>query len=190
MATKRTRRARGLRAEVPANVVALLNDNEPHNAVKFFMTDRELRAAWDRVRDEILAEWIEEWAGSRPRHWWRFEAPELRRRLGGTGTPCHEVLADSPWYIFGVPASWVSQWQADYYNGRAVDIHNKRIGTEYEEGHFAGLAIDTEAPPTFESEASYLQRLGLLLPGEFERLTEADFEPERIAAEAEPDEAT
>ena len=50
------------------------------------------------------------------------------------------------------------------------------------------MAIDPDDPPRYESEASYLQRLDLLLPGELERLTEADFEPELIGSE-ENDEA-
>ncbi len=180
MPTKRTRRARNRRAEVPPNVIALLNDREPENAVKYFMTDNELRAAWNQIKDEVLAGWIEELPGTRPLHWWRFSAPEPRRRLGGTGTPSHEVLADTPWYIFGIPASWVSRWQADFYNGRARDIHGHRIGTEYEEGHFAGVAIDANDPPEYEAEASFLERHALFLPGERERLGAADFEPEAV----------
>ena len=32
-------------------------------------------------------------------------------------------------------------------------------------------------PPTYESEASYLRRLGLLLPGELRRISRDDFNP-------------
>ena len=191
MPSKRTRRTRQRRVEVPANVIALLSDREPENAVKYFMTDNELRAAWNQIKDEVLAGWIEELPGTRPLHWWRFSAPEPRRRLGGTGTPAHEVLANVPNYSFGIPTDWVSKWQADYYNGRSRDIHGEPIGTEYREGHFAGVAIDPEDPPRYESEAVYLERHGLLLPGEFERLTEDDFEPEAVEAELdEEDEPT
>ncbi len=52
--------------------------------------------------------------------------------------------------------------------------------------YFAGLPIYPENPARFESQASFLQHLNLLLPGESERLTEADFEPEVISPE--PDE--
>ncbi len=58
-----------------------------------------------------------------------------------------------------------------------------RIGEEYEEGHFAGVAIDPGDPPRYESEASYLRRLGLLLPGESKRLRKADFDPEVVLPE-------
>ena len=45
--------------------------------------------------------------------------------------------------------------------------------------------IDPADPPTFESQATYLRRLDLLLPGESERLTAADSEPELIEADPE-----
>ena len=207
MPTKRTRRARNRRAEIHPDMMAILSDREPSSgSFKYFSTDAEFEAAWNEVRDEILADWIVDAPGSRPSFWWKLDAPrqplgnfpgcyydgklpEPRHRLGGTGTPAHEVLANVPNYSFGIPTDWVSKWQADYYNGRRRDIHGKPIGAEYEEGHFAGVAIDPEDPPRFESEASYLQRLGLLLPGEIARLNEDDFEPEIIEAEADPEAA-
>lgn len=47
------------------------------------------------------------------------------------------------------------------------------------------LEIDPAAPPIFESQAAYLRRLGLLLPGE--RPPAAAYEPEVIVLEAEPE---
>jgi hypothetical protein len=90
----------------------------------------------------------------------------LRRRLGGIGTPTYEVLSEAPNPDYGIPRSWVDQFQADYYNGRARDIHGNRIGTEYEDGDFKGVPIDPDDPPMFESEAVYLQRHGLLTAAE------------------------
>ena len=162
MPSKRTRRTRQRRAEVPAAVIALLNASESENAVRFFMPDAELRAAWNRVRDGILAEWIEERPGSRPLHWWRFSALERRRRLGGTGQPAHDVSGYAEEYEFGLPTIWVQQG-----------------------GFLAGIAVDPSDPPTFESEAAYLRRLGLLQAGESERLSKADYEPEAIKGESE-----
>ena len=40
------------------------------------------------------------------------------------------------------------------------------------------VEVDEEDPPLFEAQASYLERLGLLLPGERRRLAKSDFEPE------------
>ena len=79
------RKAKQRRVEVPVDVVALLSALEPENAVEFFMTDPNLRVAWGRVRDEILTGWIEGHPGTRPLHWWRYDAPEPRRRLGVAG---------------------------------------------------------------------------------------------------------
>jgi hypothetical protein len=44
--------------------------------------------------------------------------------------------------------------------------------------NFSGVAIDPNDPPTFESQAAYLKRHGLLLAGEERRLKKADWEPE------------
>ena len=185
MTTKRTRRARNRRAPLDPGLIRYLKDDEGAK-FPYFATDDEIRAAWNELRDSILADWTDRYPGTRPLHWWKFEAPEPRQRLGGTGSPAHEVLAYVPEHAFGIPVSWVSQWDADYYNGRARDVNGQPIGTEYEEGHFAGVPIDPEDQPLYESEPQYLQRLGLLLPGELERLSPADFEPE--AVEGDPDE--
>jgi hypothetical protein len=49
-------------------------------------------------------------------------------------------------------------------------------------GHiFKGLAIDPNDPPLYESEARFLDRNGLFLPGEKKRLKAKDFEPETLA---------
>lgn len=159
-----------------------------------------LSALWQRFRDEILTQWAEEQPGTRPSLWWRWDAPRLqagqlggraadhagprwpepRRRLGGIGTPNCEVLNYGPSFHLGVPTGWVSAYDAAYYNGRCLDVHGNRIGIEYHEGHFKGLPPDPFDPPLFEGQAVYLDRHGLLLPGERERLIEADFEPEAV----------
>jgi hypothetical protein len=180
----------------------LLNDlplTADHRAERYFFKPEEIREAWAQFREETLAEWAQEHPGTRPSRWWKFDAPRIpvgtwpgcywdgqlpepRRRLGGVGTPAHEVLAFVPRFPFGVPDRWVDAWAVDYYNGRAVDVHGNPIGTQYHEGHFSGVAIDPDDPPAYESQAAYLARLDLLLPGERKRLTEADFEPVLVAA--------
>lgn len=47
-------------------------------------------------------------------------------------------------------------------------------------------AFDPSDPPTFESEAAYLRRLGLLLPLEAGRIDAVDFEPEVLPASCWP----
>ncbi len=162
MPTKRTRVTRDRRVPVPPGVIALLSDAEPQDASEFFTTDPNLRIAWSRTRDTILAGWIEKSPGTRPRYWWECDAPELRRRLGGTGQPAHEVSAYVEAREYGIPTVWAMPSDG-----------------------FDGIAGDPADPPRFESEASYLRRLGLFLRGELERLTEDAFEPETIEVEDE-----
>ncbi len=133
---------------------------------------------WKKYKDDFLPEFIRENPGRRSLPWWQWDAPReavegwenkhvaQRRRLGGTGTPSHEVLAIWGGFTKGIPNSWVDQYQVDLYNGRAKDIHGDIIPTEYKEGDFKGVAIDPENPPTFESETAYLERNGLLTAGE------------------------
>ena len=46
---------------------------------------------------------------------------------------------------------------------------------------FSGKPIDPDNPPTYESQASYLDRLNLLSPGERRRLRKKDFKPEIVS---------
>lgn len=124
----------------------------------YFLQDRA-RTLWNANRAELLAEWITDRPGSRPWAWWKWDAPEpRRRRLGGTGRPWASSLS------FGLPTYW------------------RRAG-EMETLLAAFEPIDPADPPTFESQAAYLDRLGLLVEGERERLTKRDFSPEIITLE-------
>ena len=153
-----------------------------HLKIEFFMRKTDgWRNVWEEVRKEVMAAWIKKSPGTRPWGWWEFDAPRWekkfdawydgkkpkpRRRLGGIGTPEYEVLAYVPYFDKGLPMGWVTKFDEEYYNGRAKDIHGNPIGLEHYEGDFAGVAIDPDNPPQFESEAAYLERLGLLTPGE------------------------
>lgn len=170
MATKRTRRARNRRAEIDPEIVAFLKDDEGAK-FPYFTTDEEIRTTWEQIREEFIARWAEQRPGTRPTAWWRFDASEPRRRVGGTGQAAFEVLADVEAYEMGIPISWVEPWHVDLYGP-----------------HFAGKPIDPSDPPAFEAQSTYIRRLGLLLPGELDRLSPADFEPEFIEAAVDPDE--
>jgi hypothetical protein len=137
-----------------------------------------LERLWETWRDDLLAAWVAAHPGSRPHAWWQVDAPGPRERRGGTGTPAHEVLAYAPVYDCGIPAYWVTTWDATYYRGEAVDVAGNPIGLEYRGRDFRGVPIDPEDPPRFESEAAYLARHELLTDAERARLTSADFEPE------------
>lgn len=150
-----------------------------------------LEDLWRLHGEAITAEMAERNPGKRLTCWWKWSAPvcndegmpvdrprtyiepTVRMRLGGTGTywknwPCH----------LGIPIQWHSEWEVEYYNGRAVDVHGKPIGTTFSEGYFKGAAPDPNDMPVYESQAAFLARLGLLLPGEADRLTEPDYAPE------------
>lgn len=121
---------------------------------------------WAAHQSRVLDEHIAEYPGTRPLRWWQFSAPEPRRRLGGAGTPSHERLADALRLEFGVPVDWITSRTARTYRSMGLDL---------------GVpALDPRDPPMYESEATYLDRLGLLLRGERRRLTTEDFELESV----------
>jgi hypothetical protein len=178
---KRTPRSRKVLALNPGEINFLYDRDDPLGNPwmgRHFMTKEEIKALWVHNRDEVLKWWADNHPCTRPGPWWEYDAPKelvhgcdgteffayqtYRLRLGGIGTPAHEVLAYVPASTLGIPDSWVERWSVDYYNGRAVDIHGERIGTEYKEGHFKVVAIDPDDPPAYESQAAYLQRHGLL----------------------------
>jgi len=85
-----------------------------------------------------------------------------------------------PAFRFGIPCSWVSAFDVSFYNGRSRDVHGNRIGEKYEEGNFPYDAIDPADPPAFESQAAYLQRHRLFLPGEENRIPAEASDPEVV----------
>lgn len=137
----------------------------------FMRFNGTLNDAWPENKDKIVSDWVKKNPCTRPWAWWLWDAPrwddqffdcyyhgelpEPRQRLGGVGTPSHEVLSIVPHFSFGIPDSWVTQQEVDYYNRN---------------GHFKGVAIDPDDPPCYESEASYLQRHGLLTAAEIKHL--------------------
>jgi hypothetical protein len=197
MPTNRRRRRQGRRSE-PLTLAArvFLETGDVEAAVRaeaaadpfeILLLRRQSAAIWAEHGEEFLADWIDDHPGTRPWGWWAYCSPEPRRRLGGTGTPAHEVLAHAPACRFGIPVTWVTPWDVAYYTGRARDVHGQPIGTESRPGHFRGKAIDSRNPPRYESEAAYLDRLGLLSAAERRALPPDAFEPERAAASVHHD---
>ncbi|MDQ3195564.1 MAG: hypothetical protein M3Q32_04120 [Pseudomonadota bacterium] len=82
-----------------------------------------------------------------PSYWWIFDAPRLpeeqhgdyagcffapdlivpRMRLGGKGTPTHEVLACVPDFDLGVPENWTSDSDISCYNTIVLFVQNGSI---------------------------------------------------------------
>jgi hypothetical protein len=192
------RRQRARAPEISDLGWALLNDLPPPDhgdawermelaSGDWWSIETPLGKLWAAHRDAILPVWVVERPGCRPRCWWRFTAPRMaagvwpgfwfdgqlpepRRRLGGTGLACHECLANIPRFELGLPVEWLDA------AGHATFARIAR-----EDGQdFAGVAVDACDPPRFEAQAAYLERHGLLLPGERKRLRRADFEPETV----------
>jgi hypothetical protein len=119
--------------------------------LKFHGDEALERALWLEHSAAVVAHHVKRSPGTRPRLWWLWEAPEPRRRLGGKGEPYSQVLH------YGVPQYWhldATLWGPD------------------------ATPSDSE-PPLFESEASFLRRLNLLLPDE-RRLSERHYRPQAL----------
>jgi hypothetical protein len=120
---------------------------------------------WAEYGAGIAQDWAERFPGHRPPLWWTLTCLEplglhpRRLRLGGTGRPLHEWLAYAPLYSLGVPSLW--EWAKD---GQPADANH----------------ASRADPPTFETEASCLTRLRLLLPGEARRIPATALAPVAI----------
>ena len=100
--------------------------------------------------------------------------PEPRQRIGGIGTPSFEVLAYAPCFCKGIPISFINEWDMKFY---ADSFKGKNVSP-----------IGENDPPTFESEAAYLQRHDLLTPQEKKYLASHHklLEPEKVTYEDSP----
>jgi hypothetical protein len=167
MATKRQRVARTWERPASDAMYAYLQTGRKSEMELFVTAPENIREGWLTVRDGLLEEWIASHPGTRPWAWWQYDAPELERvRLTGTGDD-YSVLGGAQSYSFGVPDYWLDRDLVEYYRRT---------------GRFPHDGIDPDDPPTFESQATYLERHALFVPGERRRLTAAHFEPEAIAA--------
>jgi hypothetical protein len=120
----------------------------------------ELQKLWVEVREDLLAEWIADHPGSRPRLWWQLDAPrghdgklQTREFVTGAGVPAWLISAHSEAYEFGLPTTWGG--------------------------------YDADDPPTFESQAEFLRRHGLLGTSEARRLSPDELDPEFLGPSCE-----
>lgn len=126
---------RHLQAQVADDdLLLLLSDGDPDDCEsqfsEFLIAD-VARELWRDHRDAILQAWIRHSPGCRPWPFWRFDAPEPRRKLSGKGEPVWSGLA------WGIPAG---PWEG----GRP------RFETQaaFLERH--GLMLDGEGPAVAE----------------------------------------
>jgi hypothetical protein len=111
----------------------------------------------EQFGEEVLADYILEFPGFRPRWFWLVSRPErLRRRLGGIGEPWGDKQVSR-----GIPLIWNYGSHANLWADPPTPI-------------------DPAYPPLFESEPAYLRRHGLLRPEELEQLDEEAFRPESL----------
>ena len=140
-----------------------------------------IRKVWAAHKKTLIADWVKKHPCSRPFCWWIYDAPRdpvkgwdhsrfdsaQRMRLGGTGTPLHEVSCVWSGFDKGIPSSWVTE--------------------DYKKAGFKGQAIDPNDPPSFEPVAAFLKRHDILTPGEMTFLKKNSklMEPEVIEFEDE-----
>jgi hypothetical protein len=130
-----------------------------------------IRDLWRTYQADVLDAWRAEIPGQRPPLWWAYSAPEkLRRRLGGVGTLlrdcCPAYRPSEPHY--GVPRGWLTSSLADYY------LRSDPTWT--------WPGVDLADPVTYEAEATFLERHGLLRADERRRLQDDDWAPVPITA--------
>lgn len=109
----------------------------------------EMRQGWEDFRDELLPEWIAHFPRSRPYAWWVFDAPERRQRIDGKPHPF-----DNP------ERNAIIESNREKYPSSPMDACRLSFGrpTIY-------LCGD-DGVAQYETESAYLERLGLLFPGE------------------------
>lgn len=170
MPSNRFRKSRNASPDISSTHWAMLNDLEmPEGFDRWEVLSGISAELWRTFRDAVISEWIRDRPGSRPSSWWRFDAPHWpeeqhgwhgwyfsadlrlpRERLGGVGTPLHELQPLVPEFEFGIPSS---DWGDDF---------------------------DVNDSPIYESQAAYLRRLDLLTPGELKRIKKAQYLPEIV----------
>jgi hypothetical protein len=126
MPTKRRCFSRFAQPTLSAGLWALLNDAEPPAEGNPFellaLRDAGLRELWHEHREQVLADFIDQWPGCRPALWWQYDAPaDMRRQLAGSGAPLHTVSAFVRYASYGLldwacadPDELVFETQAAY----------------------------------------------------------------------------
>ena len=123
----------------------------------------EMARAWQFLRPQLLAEWItlptragdHGGPGTRPAGWWVYDAKQRRQRIDGKPHPF-----DNPERQAKIAAVLAQ------YPQRAPDFDYLFYGLP------CPLVIPDDFAAAFETEFDYLNRLGLLLPGEVELYAE------------------
>ena len=112
MTTARVKLARNALPAISPTYWALLNDEPLPENFNRWEVFSGVAALWPQFRDDVLANWVSTRPGTRPSHWWAYDATEPRQRLGGVGTPVFEALAYAPSYKLGIPEGYGDDFDA------------------------------------------------------------------------------
>jgi hypothetical protein len=69
-------------------------------------TGKTAKQLWAEYGQDIVKWWAGERPGTRPRCWWRYSAPEPRRRIGGKGMPRREEFGS---YQVPEAGDWITR---------------------------------------------------------------------------------
>ena len=164
-----------LATEVSDAVWAWLND-EPKQAwidgyfevLDLEQHEEKLRSVWESVETELLDRWIADKPGTRPAIWWRVVAP--RQPVGTFPGRYYDGTLPEPRKLLtgkGCPA-----WEKLAY------------GPSYDHGlPTLWYDVHPDDSPTFEAEATYLERYGFLTAAEKKVLQQADYAPVTVEYE-------
>lgn len=176
--TTRKKIARNIRGEISAFAIKTLSDGlfypkaeaksiEDQNLNYATVFPEACSALWREHGEAIVTAWAEKHPGTRPSWFWLFPEPRCRQRIGGHGFPKSDFLAYVPSFFCGLPDNWLCAEDVETW----ADLADKEV--------------DPADPPTFESQATYLKRMNLLLPSEESRIPRKAWLPEKIIFEEE-----
>ncbi|MGI8783564.1 MAG: hypothetical protein ACR2L2_07955 [Acidobacteriota bacterium] len=174
MPTKRRRKTRNLRQNISELSWAYFTEGPPPAEFNKFeeldyryptVRPDNVRPLWAAAKDAALEAWITRRPGTRPRFWWIFSAPRATdaemRAMG---------YDDKGW-------AWRTERRPCSPRQRLGGKAAKGLPTIFEYGVPGCVLQSAKGLSLFESQASYLDRHGLLTPGEKRRLRKSDFKP-------------
>ncbi len=124
-----------------------------------FDCDEAKRAAWEELREPLLRRWVKDNPGTRPHAWWLYDAPERRRRVDGVQHPFDNRKRKE----------YVAKWAADYPREAEQNAYRLSYGKPN------AFCVSDDFTAEYETEAEFLQRLGLLTGAERQALEDAAF---------------
>ena len=141
------------------------------------LDDELMQAAWVELGDELLDAWTIENPCSRPYAWWRYSAPERRRRVGSMklkpggkrgNDDDYEFVEDGALHPFDNPEreAKVEKWREQYPEIAEREAYRLNFG----EPNSLMTLDDFEA--VYESECAFLERLGLITDAERRAMAE------------------